>query len=144
MSEITLKVGGRIFSVACTTGEEDHVRALARRIDGKFAQLAPRYSTNLLFAALQLADELDEISAERSADSAREVETLKAAAQDAEAEIAALRETVTRLEAERAAGPADLFGSNKAAGDAYDLAPALERFAALLEDCAVKLHARNA
>ena len=45
MSDVTLAVGGRNYTVACADGQEEHVQRLAK---------------NLLFAALLLADELDE------------------------------------------------------------------------------------
>ena len=64
MSEVTLQVGGRAYTVSCADGEEAHVHHLASVIDGKLAalggNLAPGDAKNLLFAALILADELDE------------------------------------------------------------------------------------
>ena len=65
MSEVTLQVGGRPYTVSCADGEEDHVRHLASIVDGKLAALGgnrvPGDAKNLLFAALFLADELEEI-----------------------------------------------------------------------------------
>lgn len=70
MSEITLHVGGRGYTVSCADGEEDHVRHLASVIDGKIAALsgnrAPGDARNLLFAALILADEVEEARGERA------------------------------------------------------------------------------
>lgn len=64
MSEVTLQVGGRPYLVSCADGEEDHVRRLATVVDGKLAALggtlAPGDTKNLLFAALILADEVEE------------------------------------------------------------------------------------
>lgn len=64
MSEVTLRVGGRPYTVSCADGEEDHVRHVAAIVDGKLAALGgnrvPGDAKNLLFAALFLADELDE------------------------------------------------------------------------------------
>lgn len=64
MSQVTLQVGGRPYTVSCADGEEDHVRHLAAIVDGKLGSLgstiAPGDSKNLLFAALLLADEVDE------------------------------------------------------------------------------------
>lgn len=64
MSEVTLQVGGRAYTVSCADGEEDHVRHLAAIVDGKLAamgsNLAPGDAKNLLFAALILADEVEE------------------------------------------------------------------------------------
>ena len=64
MSQVTLQVGGRPHTVSCADGEEDHVRHLAAIIDDKLGSLgdtlAPGDARNLLFAALLLADEVDE------------------------------------------------------------------------------------
>ena len=60
MRTIELVVGGRSYAISCDEGEEAHVAALGRVIDEKFQAMGPRYSQNLLFASLQLADELHE------------------------------------------------------------------------------------
>lgn len=64
MSDVRLKVGGRYYTVACADGEEDRLRALAAQVDEKVAALGSAASANegksLLFAAIFLADELDE------------------------------------------------------------------------------------
>lgn len=64
MSEVSLQIGGRAYKVACADGEEGHIRHLARIIDGKMATLGSNAGVSeaqsLLFAALFLADELDE------------------------------------------------------------------------------------
>ncbi|MBX9896555.1 MAG: cell division protein ZapA [Qipengyuania sp.] len=64
MSQVTLQVGGRPYTVSCADGEEDRVRHLAAIVDGKLGSLgdnlAPGDTKNLLFAALLLADEADE------------------------------------------------------------------------------------
>ncbi|MDG6079691.1 cell division protein ZapA [Erythrobacter litoralis] len=69
MSDVRLKVGGRYYTVACADGEEDRLRGLAAQVDEKVASLGAAASANegknLLFAAIFLADELDE--AKRSA-----------------------------------------------------------------------------
>lgn len=65
MSEVTLYVGGRPYTVSCAAGEEEHVQHLATIVDGKLAAFgdnrAPGDAKNLLFAALFLADELEDI-----------------------------------------------------------------------------------
>ena len=65
MSNVSLTIGGRSFTVACAEGEEDHVANLGRMIDSKVASMGdvagqsePRM---LLYAALLLADELHEV-----------------------------------------------------------------------------------
>lgn len=60
MSQITLTVGGRAFPVSCADGEEDHVRHLAAVVDAKMAGSSASDAQNLLFAALILADEVEE------------------------------------------------------------------------------------
>lgn len=64
MSEVTLQVGGRGYTVSCADGEEGHVRHLASIVDGKLTSLggslAPGDAKNLLFAALILADEAED------------------------------------------------------------------------------------
>ena len=64
MSNVTLTIGGRNFTVATADGEEAHIAGLGRMIDAKLAalgdQTALSESRMLLFAALLLADELHE------------------------------------------------------------------------------------
>lgn len=63
MSNVVLTIGGRNFTVACADGEEDHIAALGRMIDGKLSAMGQAHHNEarmLLFAALLLADELHE------------------------------------------------------------------------------------
>lgn len=64
MSDVKLMVGGRYYTVSCADGQEENVKRLASVIDGKLAAMGPNLSSNeaknLLFAALLLADELEE------------------------------------------------------------------------------------
>ena len=65
MSNVTLTIGGKHYTVACAAGEEAHIEALGRTIDGKLEGM-PNLSgqseaRTLLFAALLLADELHEL-----------------------------------------------------------------------------------
>jgi cell division protein ZapA len=66
MSNVTLAIGGRNFTVACAEGEEDHVADLGRMIAGKVTAMGDISSQSetrmLLFAALLLADELHDAS----------------------------------------------------------------------------------
>ena len=59
MSNITLSIGGRAYTVACADGEESHVAGLGRMIDAKVGAMDGVASQNesraLLFAALLLA-----------------------------------------------------------------------------------------
>jgi cell division protein ZapA len=62
MSNVTLKIGGRDYTVACAQGEEDHVAGLGRMIDEKIQAMGSGHNETrqLLFASLLLADELHE------------------------------------------------------------------------------------
>lgn len=64
MSNVNLNIGGRSFTVACASGEEDHVTGLGKMIDGKLSAMGDMSGQNesrmLLFAALLLADEVHE------------------------------------------------------------------------------------
>ena len=55
MSDVTLSIGGRNYTVSCADGQEDHVRHLASVIDGKLSAMGNNLSSNdaknLLFAA---------------------------------------------------------------------------------------------
>ena len=67
MSNVTVSIGGRQYTVACAAGEESHIERLGRMIDGKLQGLASLAGQSeprtLLFAALLLADELHEMQA---------------------------------------------------------------------------------
>ena len=67
MSNVTVSIAGRSYTVACGAGEEEHVAMLGRSIDGKLADNSNLSSQSeartLLFAALLLADELHEARA---------------------------------------------------------------------------------
>lgn len=133
MSEVTLSVGGRDYAIACADGEEARVMELGLEIDRKFQQLGSNISTreaqNMLFAALLLADE-----AREQCDTA---ESLRARLATLEAEREILANEVARIRADPQPPPGSLF-------DDPDLAPALERFADLLETCADKLEGQAA
>lgn len=64
MSNVTLTIGGRHYTVACAAGEEEHIADLGASIDAKLAGMAglgnQSEARTLLYAALLLADELHE------------------------------------------------------------------------------------
>ena len=66
MSEVKLKVGGRTYTVAVGDGQEDNLRNLAAMVDEKIVGMGKNVSSNeaknLLFAAILLADDLQEMS----------------------------------------------------------------------------------
>ncbi len=65
MSNVTLNIGGRDYTVACDAGEETHIGELGQMIDAKLGTIPTGTPQNdaraLLFAALLLADELYEL-----------------------------------------------------------------------------------
>jgi cell division protein ZapA len=64
MSNVSLTIGGRAFTVACAAGEEAHVTGLGRMIESKVATMGDAATQGearmMLYAALLLADELHE------------------------------------------------------------------------------------
>ena len=160
MSEVSLSIGGRSYKVSCAEGEEAHIQRLGDAIDGKLRsmpQLSPQESQNLLFASLLLADELHEARKQpsggedlhgevedlRQSEAAlrEEVESRKAAEAELRAQAAALQDERDRARAELQA--AQSATAPPAMADS-ELAPALERFAELLESCADKLEGKHA
>jgi cell division protein ZapA len=86
MSNVSIEIAGRKFTVACAEGEEEHVAMLGRTIDGKIDGM-PHIANQsearvLLFAALLLADENHELKSggakpnKAAADVAGPLETL--------------------------------------------------------------------
>lgn len=65
MSNVTLSIGGRSFTLACADGEEAHVTKLGRLIDEKVTAAGATgqsESRMLLFASLLLADQVYELN----------------------------------------------------------------------------------
>lgn len=66
MSNVTLDISGRKYTIACAPGEEAHIEALGASIDTKLRALnltGQSAERVLLYAALLLADELHEAKA---------------------------------------------------------------------------------
>ena len=155
MSTVSLSIGPKTYAIACADGEEAHIATLGAIIAEQYAKLgaarAPLEAQNLLFAALFLADELAD--ARKRLAAAPGAEPSNDSAAD-DSEVAALHETIARLEAELAAArqapppapPAkpqfDLFGGSPAMPDAADkIAEQLEALAARVEASADALEA---
>ena len=89
MSNVTLDIAGRKFTVACGPGEEPHIERLGRIIDSKIEGM-PGLATQsearcLLYAALLLADEVHELrSGTTPTDDGRAAEGLERAAETLE------------------------------------------------------------
>jgi len=155
MSTVTLSIGPKSYTVACADGQEAHIRALGAMIADKYAQLgsarAPLEAQNLLFAALFMADELDqarkqlgEAPAAPAAAEPSEIDALREEVARLEAELAEARKAAERLApAPAAATPqADLFGGPPAADPlAESIADQLEALAARAEASAAALEA---
>jgi len=138
MSEVTLTIAERKYTVACAVGEEAHITKLAESIDAKLKQmgnLAAPDSQNMLFAALLLADELHEARSTAPGTPEKDDNLIK----ERDALAAQVRDLQEAL-ADKASGKE----APKSLGKNPDMAPALERFAELLENCADKLEGRAA
>ena len=140
---MTLTIGPKSYTIACTDGQEAHIRALGAMIAEKYAQLgnarAPLEAQNLLFAALFMADELDQAKKqlgevpkpEPEPEPAPEtvdpevVEALRNAIAALEADLASAREAAARpAPAAPLAGSrpqAELFGTPAAPAFGTDL-----------------------
>ena len=94
MSNVSLQIGGRSYTVACAEGEEGHVAGLGRLIDEKVQSMGTGHNEvrQLLFAALLLADELDETRGRPTA-------TPAAPAQDHSAALEAIAERLEKCAA---------------------------------------------
>ena len=103
MSTVTLSIGPKSYQVACADGQEAHIKALGAMIAEKYAQLgsarAPLEAQNLLFAALFMADELDQ-ARKRLAEKPEPAPAAEPV--DPEA-LAALQNAIAALEADLAA-----------------------------------------
>ncbi len=73
MSQVTLSIGNRKYTVACAAGEEAHVARLGAAVDAKLREmgnnLAPQEAQNLLFAALLIAEDLHQLRNSATVDS---------------------------------------------------------------------------
>lgn len=71
MADVELEIGGRLYTIACRDGGEDHLRTIAKHVDRKAAEARSAVgdateARQLLFAALLLADEIAETNAGRA------------------------------------------------------------------------------
>ena len=65
MAQVNVEIAGRTYRMACNDGEEDHLRTLAERFDGKIHMLRGTFgeigdSRITVMAALTIADQLSE------------------------------------------------------------------------------------
>jgi len=90
MTQVSIKIGPKTYSIACGPGEEERVAKLGALIDENYAKLgtsrAPLEAHNVVFAALFMADELTELKASlksAQADLAETRQEMQRAADDA-------------------------------------------------------------
>lgn len=152
MSEVTLTIGRRGYTVACADGQEAHVRAMGAEVDERLRRvgaLSPNDAKNMLFAALILADELFEerrkagpsVDARNGSISGELVEA-KTRLAIVEEELADAHEEAERLRQHLANANERLaraYGDGDAAGDDEKLAQRLEQLAHVLEKSAAVL-----
>ncbi len=156
MSEVTLRIGGKAYKVACADGQEAQLAKLGSMIDAKFkhmeGNLSPSEAENLLFAGILLADELSEVREAVGDDPAKLADQVKSAMEATETAEKKSRELSLELDAVRAERDAianDLANIKSAAKGqeplftAEDFAPELEQLAETLEKCADSLEGRD-
>ena len=96
MPALELAINGRIYSVACDTGEEDRVRQLGSMLDERARMVGATASDaqRFLMISLILADELDEMKKQGGAATGT---AAKAASPEAETEHELLVAAVDHL-----------------------------------------------
>ena len=110
MAQVSVSIGGRSYRLACNPGEEDHLEALARRVDEQIREMRASFGEIgdqrlTVMAALKIADEVAEAQklageAGRLADGALQSERAARQAAEARAEglARAIDETSVRIE----------------------------------------------
>ena len=98
MAQVNVKIGGRLYRMACADGEEEHLAALAARVDAKIDELRGSFGeigdTRItVMAALTVVDQLGEAE-RRIAALEGENDRLRGEAAGHDARTAALAETV--------------------------------------------------
>ena len=65
MAQVNVRIAGRVYRMACADGEEEHLTALAARLDGRIEELRGSFGEIgdgriTVMAALTIADQLSE------------------------------------------------------------------------------------
>lgn len=123
MPEVTVEVAGRSYRLGCGDGEEQHLMALAARIDGEAARLGHSLGQIgegrlMLMSALMLADRLSEA---------------EAALQSAERRVARAEQAAEAQAQARARSAQDLFDAEQQAGIASSLDALSDRIESIAE-----------
>lgn len=168
MSKVSIKVGPKTYTFNTAEGEEAKITALGQVIDSKYQMLGHTRSVqetdNLVFAALFLADELEEMRGEAErlktelaactlSNGVPQESRLNGDIEDMQAEIETLRKAEERSRAESASLKAELASLRAAARPQHDLfggaapddgfAEKLEALAARAEAVAAALEATS-
>lgn len=98
MPQVLVTIDGRSYRLSCNPGEEEHLAALAKHVDGKIAEMHGSFrdigdQRIVVMAALSIADELFE--AKRKAEG-RATDADGALARERQAAEALARETAAR------------------------------------------------
>ena len=98
MAQVNVRIAGRVYRMACGDGEEDHLRALAARLDGQIADLRGSFGEIgdgriTVMAALTIVDQLGEAE-RRLALAETDLGRLREAQSGADAAVEALAATV--------------------------------------------------
>jgi cell division protein ZapA len=106
MAQLTVRVNGRDYPIACADGEEEHVGQLARYLDARVREVVQQVGQLgemqvLLMTALNIADDLAEAVTRLEEQPPPAAQAAPAAGESAEdaAAVAALAERVERIAA---------------------------------------------
>jgi len=66
MAQVSVTIAGRAYRMACEDGQEPHLEALARHLDGKIGDMRTAFGEIgdqrlIVMAAISIADELSEV-----------------------------------------------------------------------------------
>ncbi len=98
MAQVNVPIAGRTYRIACNDGEEEHLRGLASRLDGKIEELRGVFgeigdARITVMAAITMTDELSEAE-RRIAALENEIELLRGGQARYDAQAAAMADAV--------------------------------------------------
>lgn len=173
MNKVKIQVGPRSYQIACDPADEEKVRKFGALIDANYAKLgtarAPQEADNMVFAALFMADELDEAQTQLDSvqadldkvrdelktaqddvndavqkatkDTAQELEKASKAKAEAQAQIDTLRKAEEHSRKENSKLKAEIASLQEQARHQHDLFGSTEDNAAHSKAMAEKLEA---
>ncbi len=106
MAQINVLIAGRTYRMACSDGEEDHLKGLAARLDNRITELRGEFgeigdSRITVMAAITMADQLSEAE-RRIAALEAELDGLRGNQAGYDAKSAALAESISEALGEAA------------------------------------------